>query len=58
MLAGKIVKYYVDKPRRIIKQEDKENVDSYASELTSLKIDKSGNAKVTLQPLGGIIIVE
>ena len=27
MLAGKIVKYYVDKPRRIIKQEDKENVD-------------------------------
>ena len=44
--------------RRIIKQEDKENVDSYASELTSLKIDKSGNAKVTLQPLGGIIIVE
>lgn len=58
MLAGKIVKYYVDKPRRIIKQEDKENVDSYTSELTSLKIDKSGNAKVTLQPLGGIIIVE
>lgn len=58
MLAGKTVKYYTDKTRRIIKDGDKENVSSYDSEVTYLKIDKNGKAKITMQPLGGIIIVE
>lgn len=51
MLAGKTVNYYFDK-----KVSGNEFWPEAA--LKSLKVSKSGKAKVTLQPMGGIIIVE
>lgn len=51
MLAGKTVTYYTDAPRKspdIMPDAQKK----------TLKVDKNGYAKVTIQPDGGIIIVE
>jgi hypothetical protein len=41
--AGKTVDYYVDDPKK-------------GPQLQQLKFDKKGNAKVTIQPMGGIIL--
>ena len=51
MLAGKTVRYYTDKPL-------KKGEILPASELKTLKVGKNGEAKVTIQPMGGIIITE
>ena len=51
MLAGKTVRYYTDKPL-------KKGELLPASELKTLKVGKNGEAKVTIQPMGGIIITE
>ena len=51
MLAGKTVRYYTDKP---LKKGELLPV----SELKTLKVGKNGEAKVTIQPMGGIIITE
>ena len=50
MMAGKTVKYYTDRPAA-----KGENTLPEA-ELRTLKVDKRGCAKVTLQPMGGIIL--
>ena len=42
-LAGKTVDYYVDDPKK-------------GPQLQQLKFDKKGQAKVTIQPMGGIIL--
>ena len=52
MLAGQTVKYYTDKPAARTPNALPE------SELKTLKVDKKGRAKVTLQPMGGIILVQ
>ncbi len=41
--AGKTVDYYVDDPKK-------------GPQLRQLKFDKNGQAKVTIQPMGGIIL--
>jgi hypothetical protein len=51
MLAGKTVRYYTDKP---IKKGEL----LPASKLKNLKVGKNGETKVTIQPMGGIIITE
>ena len=51
MLAGKTVTYYTDAPRKTL------DIMPQAQKKT-LKVDKDGYAKVTIQPDGGIIIVE
>lgn len=51
MLAGKTVKYYVD--GKLKKRQQWPD-----SELRRLTIGKDGKAKVTMQPLGGIILME
>ena len=51
MLAGKTVRYYTDCPK-------KKGELLPASELKTLKVGKNGEAKVTIQPMGGIIITE
>ena len=43
MFAGQTVNYYVD------------NAEGYA-ELKTLKVDKKGQAKVTIKPNGGVIL--
>ena len=43
MLAGKTVSYYVDDAKK-------------GSQLTQLKVDKKGTAKVIIQPNGGIVL--
>lgn len=49
MLAGKTVDYYVDsKLKKGQRWPD--------AELRTLKVGKDGKAKVTLQPMGGIIL--
>ena len=50
MLAGKTVQYYLDK-------KAKKGQMWPDSELSTLKVDKNGNAKVKIQPMGGIILV-
>lgn len=50
MLAGKTVQYYLDK-------KAKKGQMWPDSELRTLKVDTNGNAKVTIQPMGGIILV-
>ena len=50
MFAGQTVRYYVDKPAA-----KAENAIAEA-ELRTLKVDKKGRAKVTLQPMGGVIL--
>lgn len=49
MFAGKTVSYYMDMPKK-----DGEIVPTSA--LQTLKVNKKGEAKVTIQPMGGIII--
>ncbi len=51
MLAGKTVSYYTDKPLR-------KGQFCPDAELRTLKVDKNGKTKVTIQPNGGIVIVE
>lgn len=50
MLAGKTVQYYLDK-------KAKKGQMWPDSELRTLKVDRNGKAKVTIQPMGGIILV-
>ena len=49
MLAGKTVRYYTDLPQKKGKAQPA---------LKTLKIGKNGQAKVTMQPLGGLILTE
>ncbi len=51
MMAGKTVDYYTDRPAAKTENAIPE------AELRSLKVDKKGRAKVTLQPMGGVILV-
>ncbi|MBO4821683.1 MAG: glycoside hydrolase family 97 catalytic domain-containing protein [Prevotella sp.] len=50
MMAGKTVDYYTDKPAAKVENAIPE------AELRTLKVDKKGKAKVTIQPMGGIIL--
>ena len=50
MFAGKTVDYYTDRPTAKTENAIPE------PELRSLKVDKKGRAKVTIQPMGGIIL--
>ena len=50
MFAGQTVQCYIDQPSK--------NGAPYTSVLKTLKVDKKGIAKVTLQPMGGIIITK
>ncbi|MBR5062964.1 MAG: glycoside hydrolase family 97 catalytic domain-containing protein [Prevotella sp.] len=51
MFTGKTVRYYVD--------EAKKGGETHpVASLKTLKVNKKGEAKVTIQPMGGIIIVE
>jgi hypothetical protein len=50
MLKGKTVDYYYDSPEK--------NADQPKTVLRQLKVNKRGEATVTLQPMGGIILVE
>lgn len=52
MFAGSTVKYYTDRPAAKTENAIPE------AELRTLKVDKKGNAKVTLQPMGGMVLVE
>ena len=49
MLAGQTVKFYTDQPRKAGELVP-------ASVLKSLKVGKNGKAKVTIQPMGGLIL--
>ena len=49
MMAGQTVQYYTDRP--VAKGET-----FCEPELRTLKVDRKGQAKVTLQPLGGLIL--
>ena len=49
MLAGKTVKLYIDEAQK--KQPSK-------PALKTLKVGKNGEVKVTIQPMGGLIITE
>ena len=49
MFAGKTVQYYMDEPK-------KAGEILPTSALKSLKVNKKGEAKVTIQPMGGIIL--
>jgi hypothetical protein len=51
MFVGKTVRYYTDEPKKEV-----EILPTPA--LKTLKVNKKGVAKVTIQPMGGIIIVE
>ena len=50
MFAGKTVQFYVDEPKKVGEILP-------TSALKSLKVSKKGEAKVTIQPMGGIIIM-
>ena len=50
MFAGQTVSYYTDRPAAKTENAIPE------AELRTLKVDKKGRAKVTLQPMGGIIL--
>jgi hypothetical protein len=53
MFAGKTVRYYTDKPK------DKKSTELLPeAELKTLKVPANGQAKVTIQPMGGIILAE
>ena len=52
MLAGQKVSCYIDRPASKTPNALPE------AELRTLKVDKKGRAKVTLQPMGGLILVE
>lgn len=49
MFAGKTIQYYMDEPK-------KAGEILPTSALKSLKVNKKGEAKVTIQPMGGIIL--
>lgn len=49
MFAGKTIQYYLDEPK-------KADEILPTSALKSLKVNKKGEAKVTIQPMGGIIL--
>lgn len=49
MFAGKTVQYYMDEPK-------KAGEILPTSALKSLKVNKKGEAKVTIQPMGGIVL--
>ena len=51
MFAGQTVKFYTDEPKK-----DGDIVP--ASALKTLKVDKKGKAKITMQPMGGLILVK
>ena len=51
MFAGQTVKFYTDEPKK-----DGEIVP--ASALKTLEVDKKGKAKITMQPMGGLILVK
>lgn len=50
MMAGRTVNFYTDKPAAKVENAIPE------AELRTLKVDKKGKAKVTIQPMGGIIL--
>ncbi len=52
MMAGTTVQYYTDRPAAKTPNAIPE------AELRQLKVDKKGRAKVTIQPMGGIILVK
>ena len=52
MMAGSTVQYYTDRPAAKTPNAIPE------AELRQLKVDKKGRAKVTIQPMGGIILVK
>ena len=52
MIAGSTVQYYTDRPAAKTPNAIPE------AELRQLKVDKKGRAKVTIQPMGGIILVK
>lgn len=49
MLTGQTVKYYTDNKKKV-------DETYFSSTLKSLKVDGDGKAKVTIQPMGGIIL--
>jgi hypothetical protein len=51
MFAGKTIRYYTDKPK-------KKDELLPTSELKTLKVGTDGKAKVTIQPMGGIILAD
>lgn len=51
MLAGKTVRYYVDTPA-------KKGAGGTQPALRTLKVDRNGKARVTLQPMGGMVLVD
>lgn len=51
MFAGQKVKLYVDSKK-------KKGADIASSELKTVKVDSKGMLKVTMQPLGGIVITK
>ena len=51
MFAGKTIRYYTDKPK-------KKDELLPTSELKTLKVGADGKAKVTIQPMGGIILAD
>jgi hypothetical protein len=50
MFAGQTVTYYTDRPAAKTDNAIPE------AEVRTLKVDKKGRAKVTLQPMGGVIL--
>ena len=52
MMAGSTVQYYTDRPAAKTPNAIPK------AELRQLKVDKKGRAKVTIQPMGGIILVK
>ena len=52
MFAGREVTYYTDAAPK------KNSTEPLTPVKKTIKVDKKGNAKVTLQPMGGIIITD
>ncbi len=50
MMAGQTVQYYTDRPLR-------KGETFMQSQLRTLKVNKDGKAQVTIQPMGGIILI-
>jgi hypothetical protein len=67
MLAGKTVTYYVDEAdkkalkaqQKALKKDPKAKAPYWPTPVKkTLKVDQNGKARVTLQPMGGLVIVE
>ena len=67
MLAGKTVTYYVDEAdkkalkaqQKSLKKDPKAKAPYWPTPvMKTLKVDQNGKARVTLQPMGGLVIVE